>query len=83
MQDGDCPSTANGMLCSDPKLQSEPSQTWTGEAMLDIFNPFVSANSFYPTNNSPLVGAGIHISGLNLDYYGMTRPTSPGIGGVE
>jgi hypothetical protein len=83
MQDGSCPSTANGMICGDPKLVNEPSQTWTSESALDVFNPFVAGNSFYPASGSPLIGAGIHIPGLTTDYYGTTRPTSPSIGGVE
>jgi hypothetical protein len=83
MQLGSCPSTANGMICSDPQLLNEPSQTWTSEIILDVFNPFVSGNSFYPANSRPLLGAGIQIPGLTTDYYGTLRPNPPSIGGVQ
>jgi len=84
MKLGSCPSTANGMICVDPLLQSEPAQTWNGaEADLDVFNPFVAGNSFYPASNSPLLGEGLQITGLTTDYYGVTRPDPPTMGGVE
>jgi hypothetical protein len=82
MQDGSCPSTANGMICGDPKLVSEPSQTWTGESALDVFNPFVTGNSFYPATGSPIIGAGVTIPGLTTDYYGTTRISPTNIGAV-
>jgi hypothetical protein len=75
---------SSGNICVDPLLVSEPAQTWPGsEAALDVFNPFVSGNSFYPTSGSPLIGAGTAISGLAADYYGTTRPSPPSLGGVE
>jgi hypothetical protein len=84
MKLGSCPSTANGMICVDPQMLGEPAQTWNGaEADLDVFNPFVAGNSFHPASNSPLLGEGLQITGLATDYYGMTRPNPPSIGGVE
>jgi hypothetical protein len=84
MRNGACPSTANGMKCADPKLLNEPSQTWTNESALDVFNPFNTApNSFYPTSVSILRAAGIQIPGLTTDYYNAARPNPPGIGAVE
>jgi hypothetical protein len=84
MIDGTCPSTTNGTICSDPLLLNEPVQTWPGaESDLDVFDPFMAGNSFYPSSNSPLRGAGIQIPGLTTDYYDVTRPTSPSIGAVE
>lgn len=77
-----CGSTGN--ICVDPLMKSEPAQTWPGsETALDVFNPFVSNNSFYPTGSSPLIGAGTTLAGLTADYYGTTRPSPPTIGGVE
>jgi hypothetical protein len=74
----------NGILCVDPLLTNEPSQTWISEATLDVFNPFAgSGNSFYPSSTSPAVRAGTAISGLTTDYYGIARPNPPSIGGVE
>jgi hypothetical protein len=82
MIDGTCPSTTNGMICSDPLLLNEPGQTWVSEAALDVFDPFVAGNSFYPSSGSPLLGAGIQVPGLTTDYYDVTRPTPPSIGAV-
>ncbi len=83
MKSGTCPSTANGVICSDPKLLNEPGQAWVSEATLDVFNPFVANNSFYPSGDSPLIGAGIQISGLTADFYGMTSLTTPTLGAVN
>jgi len=85
MQDGTCPSTSNGMICSDPMLLNEPAQPWPGkESDLDVFDPFVTGNSFHPSNSSPLLGAGIQVPGLmSTDYYDVARPTPPDVGGVE
>ena len=84
MRDGSCPSTSNGMICSDPQLQNEPAQSWPGtESDLDVFDPFVTGNSFYPSSSSPLLGAGIQIPGLVTDYYQATWQNPPSIGGVE
>jgi hypothetical protein len=58
------------MICSDPLLLNEPSQTWVSEAALDVFNPFIAHNSFYPTSGSPLLGAGT-TGGASVDYYGV------------
>jgi hypothetical protein len=84
MQHGSCPSTTNGMICSDPLLLNEPRQSWPGaESDLDVFNPFVAGNSFHPSSGSPLLGAGTQIPGLTTDYYDVTRPTPPSIGAAE
>ena len=84
MQLGTCPSTANGVICSDPLLVNEPAQPWPGqESGLDVFDPFVTGNSFHPSSSSPLLGAGIQIPGLTTDYYNVARPDPPGIGAVE
>lgn len=72
------------ITCNDSLFVNEPSQTWTNEAALDVFNPFAgSANSFYPSSGSPLLGAGAALGGLTTDYYGTTRPNPPAIGGAE
>jgi hypothetical protein len=84
MRDGTCPSTANGMICSDPLLLNEPSQTWSSESALDVFNPFVAGNSFYPSSSSPLLGAGITYRGiLSTDYAGNAQTSPPVMGAVE
>lgn len=73
------PSCPTGNICSDPLLVSEPVLNMTSESELDNFN-------FYPTSGSPVVGAGVSISGvpgLLLDYYGVKRPVPPSIGAVE
>jgi len=76
VRDGDTCGT-NHILCSDPLLTSEPAEPWPGsEAALDNFN-------FTPTSGSPLVGAGIAVTGLTTDYNGTTRPNPPSMGGVE
>jgi Putative Ig domain len=82
MQDGSCPSTTNGMICSDPQLLNEPAQPWVSESALDVFNPFVAGNSFYPSSSSPVLSGGVQIPGLTTDYYGVTRPTPPSLGAV-
>jgi hypothetical protein len=79
MRDGSCPSTANGMICADPQMPIEPAQAWTGEAALNVFNPFTAGNSFHPTSTSPLLRAGLEKPGLTTDYYGVTRPRPPSI----
>jgi hypothetical protein len=74
----------NTITCVDPQLMSEPAQTWPGsEAALDVFDPTATGSSFYPATGSPLIGAGTPISGLTIDYHGVTRPSHPTIGAVE
>jgi Putative Ig domain len=78
------PCGTNNITCVDPAMTNEPAQTWPGtETDLDVFNPFVTGNSFYPTSGSPLKGAGTSVNGLTLDYYGVTRPNPPTIGAVQ
>lgn len=74
----------NNITCSDPLLLNEPVLPWPGsEAALDVFNPFVGGNSFYPTSGSPLIGAGTAVGDLTTDYYGVTQPNPPTIGAVQ
>ena len=74
----------NNITCADPLLVNEPAAPWPGtQTDLDVFNPFVTGNSFQPSSGSPLVGAGTAVNGLTLDYNGKTRPNPPSIGAVE
>ena len=74
----------NNITCVDPLLVNEPAVPWPGSITdLDVFNPFVSGNSFYPTSGSPLIGAGTPITGLTTDYYGVAQPNPPTIGAVQ
>jgi hypothetical protein len=74
----------NNITCADPQLVSEPAQPWPGAITdLDVFNPFVTGNSFHPTSGSPLIGAGTVISGLTADFYGVAQPNPPTIGAVK
>ncbi|MGC9198963.1 MAG: putative Ig domain-containing protein [Acidobacteriaceae bacterium] len=88
MTSGSCtgesyPGTSTGVLCEDPLLVNEPAQPWPGgEADLDVFNPFAANNSFYPLPNSQIIGAGVAISGLTDDYYGVPYTNPPNMGGV-
>ena len=82
MQGGTCPSTTNGTKCVSPLLLNQPSQTWVSEAALDVFNPFVANNSFYPTSGSPLLLAGT-TGGPSTDYYGVSYTNPAPMGGVQ
>lgn len=74
----------NNITCGDPMLVNEPVQPWPGtETDLDVFNPFVKGNSFFPASGSPLIGTGIAVPGLTTDYNGVTRPSAPTIGAFE
>jgi hypothetical protein len=73
----------SGVQCTDPVLLNEPGQTWVSESALDVFNPFVSGNSYYPTLSSPGNAAGTPVSGLTTDYYGTSRTNPPWIGAVN
>jgi hypothetical protein len=74
----------NNITCVDPLMVNEPAQPWPGsESALDVFNPFISNNSFYPTGSSPLIGAGTTIAGLTTDYYGTATTNPPMIGAVQ
>lgn len=81
--DGAC--TYPGETCVNPVMVAQPSQTWVSETQLDSFNPTLpsSSNSFYPASGSPLIAAGVAISGITKDFFGVTRPNPPAIGGVE
>ena len=59
----------NNITCVDPLLTNEPAQPWPGsEAGLDAYNPFAPGNSFYPAPNSPLIHAGVPLTGSTTDY---------------
>ena len=74
----------NNIACASPSLLSQPAQTITTAAALDVFNPFSgTGNSFYPATGSPVIGAGNAVSGLTADYYGTVRPSPPSMGAVE
>jgi hypothetical protein len=74
----------NNITCADPLLAREPMQPWPGsEAGLDAYNPFAAGNSFYPAPSSPLVHAGVVLTGSTTDYYGISLPNPPSIGAVE
>ena len=78
-RNSDCDATHNGthILCSDPLLVNEPAQgSWPPESVFDDFN-------FYPSAGSPIIGAGTALTSLSTDYYGVTRPNPPSLGGVE
>jgi len=69
--------TGTHIVCTDPAFVSEPAQgAYPPDSVFDSFN-------FHPTSGSPLRAAGTTISGMTTDYYGVTRPSPPGIGGVE
>ncbi len=68
---------SGGTLCTDPLLVNEPAQgAWPPENIFDNFD-------FHPSVGSPVIDAGIPLSGLTADYYGVTRPAQPTIGAVE
>jgi hypothetical protein len=71
------------VLCVDPLLTDQPKPGWSNESALDVFNPFVAGNAFYPTAASPVNGAGMVYPGIPAtDYYGVAQTTPPVIGGV-
>jgi hypothetical protein len=63
-------------VCLDPQFVSEPAENVSSEPEFDNYN-------FYPSSSSPVVRAGIAVSGLTTDYYGITRPNPPTIGAAE
>jgi hypothetical protein len=79
------PCGTNGNTCVNPLLISQPALPWPGsETALDAYNPYAgSGNSFYPTSSSPLLGAGVAITGLTADYYGTPTTNPPVIGAVQ
>ena len=67
--------------CPDDALSGEtnwvcPDPLWVGESNVDALNPNL-------TGSSPLIGAGITISGITTDYNGNARPNPPAIGAFE
>ncbi len=91
MRSGSCggesyPGASANILCEDPLLSNEPLQSISGnwaESDLDVFNPLVANNSFYPSASSPILGAGL-AGGVApaTDYYGVPYADPPNIGGV-
>jgi hypothetical protein len=57
-------------ICSDPQLTDE---TWH----------LYGYGNMSPTSGSILLGAGVAIPGITLDYNGQTRKTPPSIGAYE
>jgi hypothetical protein len=57
---GPCPA-GTGELCSSPLFVNQPASPFSTESDLDAFD-------FYPASNSPLIGAGVAVSGLTADY---------------
>lgn len=73
-----------GEVCASPGMVSQPSQTWINEAALDVYNPHLTSNSFYPTSISPLISAGTTYTGLPAaDYYATGTTSPPVIGAVN
>lgn len=70
--DSGCPDSAisgeTNFICNNP--------LWVGQSNVDALNPNL-------TSLSPLIGAGITISGITTDYNGTTRPSPPAIGAFE
>jgi len=57
-------------VCGDPGLTDETWHLYGGSDMT-------------PGLSSPAVAAGVEIPGITLDYAGVTRPSSPTIGGLQ
>jgi hypothetical protein len=72
---GPCP-TGVGEVCVSPQLAGQPASPFSAESDLDAFN-------FNPASGSPLIGAGVPLPSLSVDYYGAARSPSPTIGAVE
>jgi hypothetical protein len=77
IRSGDCGTGATTIICSDPLLVNEPLQGASlPESTFDTLN-------FHPSSSSPARGAGVGMSGLTKDYYGVNRPPAPTSGAVE
>ncbi|MEO6924344.1 MAG: hypothetical protein ABI142_11000, partial [Bryocella sp.] len=83
IRNGD-PCGSNGILCSDPIFVNEPAGPWPGsQAALDVFNPFVVGNSFYPGSGSPLPYAGTTYPGmLTTDFAGKPQTLQATLGAL-
>lgn len=64
------PGETNAICGTDPQLTNE---VW----------PLYSYSNVTPLTGSPLIGAGVTISGVTVDYNGTTRPSPPTIGALE
>jgi hypothetical protein len=74
---------SQGILCVDPRLTNQPAPGWTDDSALDVFNPFLPDNAFYPTKTSPVNLAGLVYPGLPpTDYYNVQQTAPPVIGAV-
>jgi hypothetical protein len=66
-----CPHAGeSNAICSDPGLIDETYHTY-------------GYGNMAPTSGSILLGAGVAIPGITVDYNGQTRPTPPSIGAYE
>jgi hypothetical protein len=84
VRNGDCPTGGTGIVCGDPLLQNEPSQSWVSEATLDCYNLTPSTSCFYPAGGSPAIGGGTIYTGLpSNDYFGTPTINPPVIGAVQ
>jgi hypothetical protein len=67
--------TISSETCNDPRFVGEP-EPFTDEAALDAYN-------FNLSSGSPAIGAGIPVSGLTTDYYGIIVPSPPSLGAIQ
>jgi len=66
-----CPMSGEAhALCADPLLTDETDRTY-------------GFDNVTPASGSPVVGAGIAVTGLTTDYNGTTRPNPPAIGAIQ
>jgi len=77
---GSCPPTSTtgaGDICtSSPAFVGQPTSPFSAESVMDNFN-------FLPSSGSPVIGAGVAVSGLTVDYNNVSRPNPPSIGALE
>jgi hypothetical protein len=84
VRNGDCPTGGTGIVCADPLLANEPSQSWISETALDCFNLAPNTSCFYPASGSPAIFAGGNYSALpSTDYFGTATTNPPVIGAVQ
>jgi hypothetical protein len=84
VRNGDCPTGGTGIVCADPLLQNEPSQSWISETALDCYSLAPSTSCFYPVSGSPAIFAGGVYSALpSTDYFGTATTSPPVIGAVQ
>ena len=78
VRNGDCPTSSGGILCTDPLMLNEPSQTWVNETAMDVFNnPLsLSSSSRLASTSSPPYEAGTN-TGCPTDFFDGTAQTNP------